>query len=108
MGSRLPVRREVRDRSLHPALAEREERRLGLIPAVPRGVMVAREILDLFVKVRVLARQPILHDSVSGFFDFAQAFFLEKTLQQLRTLVAQNTRRDIALVIERRILEQIQ
>ena len=26
--------------------------------AVPRGVMVAREILDLFVKVRVLARQP--------------------------------------------------
>ncbi|MDB6147871.1 MAG: hypothetical protein JWO45_1535 [Spartobacteria bacterium] len=30
------------------------------LPAVnlPRGVMVAREILDLFVKVRVLARQP--------------------------------------------------
>jgi hypothetical protein len=25
---------------------------------MPRGVMVAPEILDLFVKVRVLARQP--------------------------------------------------
>src|SRR5262245_6924204 len=28
---------------------------------MPRGVMVAREILDLFVKVRVLARQPLSH-----------------------------------------------
>src|SRR4029453_19184688 len=27
---------------------------------MPRGVMVAREILDLFVKVRVLARQPLV------------------------------------------------
>jgi hypothetical protein len=40
-------------------LARDRERGLGLVPpTVPRGVMVAREILDLFVKVRVLARQP--------------------------------------------------
>ena len=36
-----------------------QERLTSLAPeTMPRGVTVAREILDLFVKVRILARQP--------------------------------------------------
>ena len=51
------------------SLAQKQDRGLALVPssAVPRGVMVAQEILDLFVKVRVLARQPALGLEVVDF-----------------------------------------
>src|SRR5688500_18633716 len=44
-----------------------QERLTSLAPeTMPRGVTVAREILDLFVKVRILARQPISKQTPSA------------------------------------------